>query len=134
MHQLIISAPALFVVLVLFLSRQVELAVLLLIFDVIGAVGGVWWLQFSKRLADKVHRGVYHEKIHLKSVKIALVVLVLAAVVGTAFLFATLLKTVTAAATLDAQCVRSIVPQEWLKYAECLRNGSSCINPAMACK
>ena len=134
LHQIIMAIPGMFVVLVLFLSRQIELAIMLLIFDVIGTIGGIWWLQFSKKLADKAHGGVYHKKLHLKPVKIALVAIVLVMAIGMAFVFATLIKTVVAAATYDARCINAIASQEWIKYAECLKNGGSCMNPAAVCK
>ncbi|GEM_PF-3083053 len=134
MHQLVMSTPALFVVLVLFLSRQVELAILLLVFDIIGAIGGVWWLQFSKKLADRAHKGAHHSKIHLRPVKIAAVVVVLVIAIGAAFLFAGLIKPIVAAATYDAHCINAITQHQWQTYGECLKNGGSCINPVVTCK
>jgi len=65
----------------------------------------------------------------LRGVAVALVV-----VIGVAFLFATLIKTVVAAATYDAQCINAIANEIWVQYAECLQNGGSCINPVSACK
>jgi uncharacterized membrane protein len=134
MHQIIMAIPGLFIVVVLFLSRQVELAIILLIFDVIGTIGGVWWLQFSKKLADRAHSGAYEGKLHMRPVKIAIVAVVLVIAIGAAFVFATLIKTVIAAATYDAGCIALIPSQDWINYAECLKNGGSCVNPVAVCK
>lgn len=53
-HRIILAAPSTVVTLILFLTRQLSVAFLMLGFDILGLVAGVWWLGYSQKLAKKI--------------------------------------------------------------------------------
>ena len=134
LHQFITALPGLFVVAVLFLSRQIELALLILVFDIVGAIGGVWWLHFSKKLAHRAHTA-YHTKGEgpvIRPAKIALIAVVVIIALAAVWGIATVAKTIMPQ-LIDPNCVAQIQQQEWIDYGQCLDAGSTCISPLSAC-
>jgi uncharacterized membrane protein YqjE len=134
MHQLITAIPGLFVVVVLFLVRQIELAMVILVFDIIGAIGGIWWLHFSKKLADKLHSANYSKGglIASKPVRIVLVIFVIAVALAAVWGIATVMKSIVPH-LIDPKCIEQIHQQTWIEYGECLNSGRTCTNPILMC-
>lgn len=118
---------------VLFLSRQLELALLILVFDIIGSIGGVWWLHFSKRLADRTHSTMRaRHGPGVKPAKIALIAIVVVVALAAVWGVATVLKTVMPQ-LIDPRCVAQIPQQDWIDYGECLKAGKTCTSPLATC-
>ena len=128
------AIPGVFVVIVLFLSRQIELAMLLLVFDVIGTFGGIWWLSFSKKLAHKANDTI--SKKHGSLLTPSRIIGIFAVAVVAVLVMWGMINLVKVALgnVVNLHCVSDIPQQAWTQFGECLKSGANCTNPMLVCK
>lgn len=55
LHRIITALPGIAIAFGFLLSRQVGTALVLFACDIIGAIIGVWWMNFSKNIAHQLH-------------------------------------------------------------------------------
>jgi len=134
LHRLIMAIPGLFVVAILFLSRQVELALLLLVFDIIGTIGGIWWLSASKKIASRIYHAVSkkHGTIFTPSRILRIFALCIVAV-AVMWGMVSLIK-IAVGNVVNLRCVMDIPQQAWTEFGNCLKEAGNCTNPLLACK
>jgi len=134
LHRIIMAVPGLFVVAVLFLSRQLELALLLLLFDIIGTIGGIWWLSFSRKIAHRLHAALSRR--HGNILTPARVLRIFAVVIiGVFVLWGMVILVKTAVGNVvNLRCVAEIPQNAWIEFGECLKSSGNCTNPMLACK
>ena len=134
LHRIIMAVPGVFIVIVLFLSRQIELAMLLLVFDVIGTVGGIWWLSFSKKLANRVHDATSKKHGHILTPSRML--RIFAIVIIGVFILWGMVSVVKIAVgnVVNLRCIVDIPQQAWIQFGDCLKAGGNCTNPVAACQ
>jgi len=58
LHGLIISIPGLVTTAILYFIGQFYLSLLVFGLNMIGMLGGPWWLKVSEKITDKVHRKI----------------------------------------------------------------------------
>ena len=135
LHQLITALPGLFVVAILFLSRQIELALIVLVFDIVGSIGGVWWLHFSQKIAHRAHEA-YHAPREggpmIKPVKIIMIIAVVGIALASVWGIATVIKTAVPQ-LVDPRCIAELPQQIWIDYGQCLEAGKTCTSPLATC-
>lgn len=134
LHRLIMAVPGIFVVIVLFLSRQFELAVLLLVFDIIGTAGGIWWLSFSKTLANRAHDELSKKHGHILTPNRILRIFVVAVVAVFVLFGMVALVKVAVGNVVSLRCIADIPQQAWVQFGECLKASGNCTNPMLVCK
>lgn len=134
LHRIIMSVPGVFVVIVLFLSRQIELALLLLVFDIIGTAGGIWWLSFSKKLAERTHSTLSKKHGHILTPSRLIRIFAVCVVAIIIMWGMVLLVKMAVGNVVSIRCVTDIPQQAWTQFCECLKTGGNCVNPVMTCK
>ena len=133
-HRIIMAIPGIFVVIVLFLSRQIELAMLLLVFDVIGTFGGIWWLSASKKVAERMQNALSKAHGHiLTPSRILRIFAVCIVVVFVMWGMVSLVK-IAVGNVVNLRCVMDIPQQAWVQFGNCLKDAGNCTNPLLACK
>lgn len=128
------AIPGLFVVLILFLSRQLELALLLLVFDIIGTVGGIWWLSFSKTLTRRIYDSVSRKHGHILTPSRILRLFAVLLVAGFVVIGMASLVKIATGNVVNLRCVMDIPQNAWIQFSECLKTNGTCTNPLLACK
>jgi len=134
LQRIIMAIPGVFIVIVLFLSRQVELAMLLLVFDIIGTAGGIWWLSFSKKLAERVRDTASKKHGSLLTPSRLLRLFLIIIVAGCVLLGMVWMVRVATSNVVDLRCITEISRDAWIQFGECLKNNTICTNPFLACK